>query len=119
MAHLRRGRLSPPVLGPYTGDRRFHTVPTRGLGDGDLDCGALASHLEDRFTCFLASTRNRGLSGSSDDLGGQRHDAEHVPNAEIREVPGSGHSGMVANPRETADALNGFFTTALAGIARD
>jgi pimeloyl-ACP methyl ester carboxylesterase len=44
-----------------------------GLGDGDLDCGGLASFLEDRFTCYLASTRNRGLSGHSDDLGGERH----------------------------------------------
>jgi len=44
-----------------------------GLGDGDLDCGELASHLEDQFTCYLASTRNRGLSGHSDDLGGERH----------------------------------------------
>ena len=44
-----------------------------GLGDGDLDCGELASLLEDRFTCYLPSTRNRGLSGHSDDLGGQRH----------------------------------------------
>ncbi len=44
-----------------------------GLGDGDLDCGELASYLEDRFTCYLASTRNRGLSGHSDDLGEERH----------------------------------------------
>lgn len=44
-----------------------------GLGDGDLDCGELASYLEDQFTCYLGSTRNRGLSGHSDDLGGERH----------------------------------------------
>ena len=43
-----------------------------GLGDGDLDCGELASYLEDQFTCYLASTRNRGLSGRSDDLGEER-----------------------------------------------
>ncbi len=44
-----------------------------GLGDGDLDCGELASLLSDRFTCYLPSTRNRGLSGHSDDLGIERH----------------------------------------------
>ena len=44
-----------------------------GLGDGDLDCGEVASFLEERFTCYLPSTRNRGLSGHSDDLGGERH----------------------------------------------
>jgi pimeloyl-ACP methyl ester carboxylesterase len=44
-----------------------------GIGDGDLDCGELASFLEDRFTCYLFSTRSRGLSGHSDDLGGERH----------------------------------------------
>lgn len=44
-----------------------------GLGDSDLDCGELASLLSDRFTCYLPSTRNRGLSGHSDDLGVERH----------------------------------------------
>ena len=43
-----------------------------GLGDGDLDCGELASLLEDRFTCYLANTRNRGLSGDSDGVGAER-----------------------------------------------
>jgi pimeloyl-ACP methyl ester carboxylesterase len=44
-----------------------------GLGDSDLDCGELASLLSDRFTCYLPSTRSRGLSGHSDDLGTERH----------------------------------------------
>jgi pimeloyl-ACP methyl ester carboxylesterase len=43
-----------------------------GLGDSDLDCGELASLLSDRFTCYLPSTRNRGLSGHSDDPGVER-----------------------------------------------
>ena len=43
-----------------------------GLGDSDLDCGELASLLSDRFTCYLPSTRNRGLSGHSDDTGVER-----------------------------------------------
>ena len=44
-----------------------------GLGDGDLDFGALLPLLEDRFTCYLPSTRSRGLSGHSEDLGPERH----------------------------------------------
>jgi pimeloyl-ACP methyl ester carboxylesterase len=44
-----------------------------GLGDGDLDCGALVPHLAGRFTCYLPSTRNRGLSGHSPDLSPERH----------------------------------------------
>ena len=44
-----------------------------GLGDGDLGFGALLPLLEGRFTCYLPSTRSRGLSGHSEDLGPERH----------------------------------------------
>ena len=41
-------------------------------GDGDLDWGALLPHLTDRFTCYLPSTRGRGLSGQHPDLSPER-----------------------------------------------
>jgi len=44
-----------------------------GLGDGDSDWAAALPFLKDRFTCYTMSTRNRGLSGQSDDLSLERH----------------------------------------------
>jgi pimeloyl-ACP methyl ester carboxylesterase len=36
-------------------------------GDGDLDWTPIVSHMSDRFTCYLMSTRGRGQSAQSDD----------------------------------------------------
>jgi len=38
-----------------------------GIGDGDVAWEALLPHLTDRFTCYLPSTRGRGLSGDDPD----------------------------------------------------
>ena len=38
-----------------------------GIGDGDIAWGALLRHLTDRFTCYLPSTRGRGLSSDNPD----------------------------------------------------
>jgi pimeloyl-ACP methyl ester carboxylesterase len=38
-----------------------------GIGDGDIAWEALWPHLTDRFTCYLPSTRGRGLSGDDPD----------------------------------------------------
>jgi pimeloyl-ACP methyl ester carboxylesterase len=38
-----------------------------GIGDGNLAWEALLPHLTDRFTCYLPSTRGRGLSGDNPD----------------------------------------------------
>src|SRR5829696_9245508 len=38
-----------------------------GIGDGDIAWEALLSHLTDRFTCYLPSTRGRGLSSDNPD----------------------------------------------------
>ncbi|RZT16601.1 pimeloyl-ACP methyl ester carboxylesterase [Kribbella sp. VKM Ac-2569] len=38
-----------------------------GIGDGDLAWEALLPHLTDRFTCYVPSTRGRGLSGDNPD----------------------------------------------------
>lgn len=37
------------------------------IGDGDIAWEALLPHLTDRFTCYLPSTRGRGLSGDNPD----------------------------------------------------
>lgn len=42
------------------------------LEDGDLCWEAMLPHLQERFTCYLPSTRNRGLSGDSTDLAPHR-----------------------------------------------
>ena len=41
-------------------------------GDGDLDWAALLPHLTDRFTCYVPSTRGRGLSAEHPDLAPER-----------------------------------------------
>jgi pimeloyl-ACP methyl ester carboxylesterase len=38
-----------------------------GIGDGDIAWEALLPHLTDHFTCYLPSTRSRGLSGDNPD----------------------------------------------------
>jgi len=38
-----------------------------GIGDGDIAWEALLPHLTDRFTCYLPSTRGRGLSADNPD----------------------------------------------------
>jgi pimeloyl-ACP methyl ester carboxylesterase len=42
------------------------------IGDGDIDWGATAGHLADRFTCHLPSLRGRGLSDDHPDLSTSR-----------------------------------------------
>lgn len=42
------------------------------LEDGDLDWASILPFLSERFTCYLMSTRSRGLSGESADLSPQR-----------------------------------------------
>lgn len=42
------------------------------LEDGDLCWDAMLPHLRQRFTCYLMSTRSRGLSGATADLEPQR-----------------------------------------------
>jgi pimeloyl-ACP methyl ester carboxylesterase len=38
-----------------------------GIGDGDIAWEALLPHLTDRFTCYLPSTRGRGMSSDNPD----------------------------------------------------
>jgi pimeloyl-ACP methyl ester carboxylesterase len=38
-----------------------------GIGDGEIAWEAMLPHLTDRFTCYLPSTRGRGLSGDNPD----------------------------------------------------
>jgi pimeloyl-ACP methyl ester carboxylesterase len=73
--HLHRARSADgtEIVGRVRGQGPPLVLTHAGLGDADTDCGELASFLEDHVTCFLASTRNRGLSGHSDDLAGERH----------------------------------------------
>ena len=38
-----------------------------GIGDGEIAWDSMLPHLTDRFTCYLPSTRGRGLSGDNPD----------------------------------------------------
>ena len=58
-----------------------------GLGDGDSDWAAALPFLKDNFTCYTMSTRNRGLSGYSDDLSLERHIEDVVAFAESINEP--------------------------------
>jgi pimeloyl-ACP methyl ester carboxylesterase len=42
------------------------------LDDGELDWGTLVPFLSERFTCYIMSTRNRGLSSNNVDLSPKR-----------------------------------------------
>jgi pimeloyl-ACP methyl ester carboxylesterase len=41
-----------------------------------------------------------------------RHVADHVPNAEIQEIPGAGHAAPLTHPEALAEALTEFFSPA-------
>lgn len=43
-----------------------------GIGDGEVAWESMLSHLADRFTCYLPSTRGRGLSSDNPDHSAQR-----------------------------------------------
>jgi pimeloyl-ACP methyl ester carboxylesterase len=47
-----------------------------GFGDGEVAWEALLPHLTDRFTCYLPSTRGRGLSGDNPDHSPPRLDED-------------------------------------------
>lgn len=66
------------IAGRVVGEGPPLVLVHAGIGDGDLDCGELASYLNDRFTCYLMSTRNRGLSGGSTDMTPERHLEDHL-----------------------------------------
>ncbi|MEX1038168.1 MAG: alpha/beta hydrolase, partial [Acidimicrobiia bacterium] len=41
-----------------------------------------------------------------------RHVADHVPNAQIQEIPSAGHAAPLTHPKELAEALAEFFSPA-------
>jgi pimeloyl-ACP methyl ester carboxylesterase len=55
------------IAGRVVGDGPALALVHGGIGHGDLAWEALLPHLTDRFTCYLPSTRGRGLSGDHPD----------------------------------------------------
>ena len=49
-----------------------------GLGDGVLDWNAAVPYLSDRFTCYLMSTRGRGLSDDHPDQSLERYEEDII-----------------------------------------
>ena len=55
------------IVGRVVGQGPALVLVHGGIGHGDLAWEALLPHLTDRFTCYLPSTRGRGLSGDHPD----------------------------------------------------
>lgn len=55
------------IAGRVVGEGPAMVLVHGGIGHGDLAWEALLPHLIDRFTCYLPSTRGRGLSGDHPD----------------------------------------------------
>jgi pimeloyl-ACP methyl ester carboxylesterase len=55
------------ITGRVFGEGPAMVLVHGGIGHGDLAWEALLPHLTDRFTCYLPSTRGRGLSGDHPD----------------------------------------------------
>ena len=73
---------SNPPTAPRSPERfgvrgRLFVLVHGGIGDGEFAGDVLLPHLTDRFTCYLPSTRGRGLSAENPDhsppLPGRRH----------------------------------------------
>ena len=55
------------IAGRVVGEGPALVLVHGGIGHGDLAWEALLPHLTDRFTCYLPSTRGRGLSSDNPD----------------------------------------------------
>jgi pimeloyl-ACP methyl ester carboxylesterase len=55
------------IVGRVVGQGPALVLVHGGIGHGDIAWEALLPHLTDRFTCYLPSTRGRGLSGDHPD----------------------------------------------------
>lgn len=60
------------IVGGVQGDGPALVLVHGGIGDGEFAWDALLPHLTDRFTCYLPSTRGRGLSSDNPDHSPQR-----------------------------------------------
>jgi pimeloyl-ACP methyl ester carboxylesterase len=55
------------IAGRVQGDGPALVLVHGGIGDGEIAWDGVLPHLTDRFTCYLPSTRGRGLSGDNPD----------------------------------------------------
>lgn len=55
------------IAGRVLGDGPALVLVHGGIGDGEIAWDAVLPHLSDRFTCYLPSTRGRGLSADDPD----------------------------------------------------
>jgi pimeloyl-ACP methyl ester carboxylesterase len=64
------------IVGRVCGQGPALVLVHGGIGDGDVAWEAMLPHLTDRFTCYLPSTRGRGLSGDNPDHSPARLEAD-------------------------------------------
>jgi pimeloyl-ACP methyl ester carboxylesterase len=65
--HRARSADGTEIAGRVRGHGPALVLVHGGIGDGNVAWEALLPHLTDRFTCYLPSTRGRGLSGDDPD----------------------------------------------------
>jgi pimeloyl-ACP methyl ester carboxylesterase len=70
--HRTKSADGTEIAGRVVGDGPPLVLVHGAMFDGDTAWAGVLPHLTDRFTCFLPSTRGKGLSGSSTDSAVQR-----------------------------------------------
>jgi pimeloyl-ACP methyl ester carboxylesterase len=97
-----------------------------GIGDGDVAWEALLPHLTDRFTCYLPSTRGRGLSSDDPDHSPPRLEEDVIAFVDSIGQPaslvgwsGSGAWVLGAAERSASVAAVALYEPAVVSVMRD
>ncbi|HSC28696.1 MAG TPA: alpha/beta hydrolase [Vicinamibacterales bacterium] len=97
-----------------------------GLGDGEVAWEALLPHLTDRFTCYLPSTRGRGLSSDNLDHSPPRLEEDVIAFVDSIREPvslvgwsGSGAWVLGAAARSSSVAAVALYEPAVVSVMRD
>jgi pimeloyl-ACP methyl ester carboxylesterase len=90
------------IVGRFLGQGPALVLVHGGIGDGEVAWEALLPHLVDRFTCYLPSTRGRGLSSDNPDHSPPRLEEDILAFVEsigepVRIVGWSGSGAWVLN----------------------
>lgn len=98
------------IAGRVQGDGPALVLVHGGIGDGEVAWGAMLPHLTDRFTCYLPSTRGRGLSSDHPDHSPPRLEEDVTAFVDsigepVNLVGWSGSGAWVLGAAERSDAV--------------
>jgi len=98
------------IAGRVQGDGPALVLVHGGIGDGEVAWGAMLPYLTDRFTCYLPSTRGRGLSGDHPDHSPPRLEEDVTAfvdsiGGQVHLVGWSGSGAWVLGAAERSDAV--------------